>query len=77
MKPDDSIPLSVATAYVGITVAGIAVGLLAGAGFISGAALAIFILGALAVFIPWAIWQLDPETLSNSDAFRKAGSEDQ
>lgn len=71
MKPDESIPLAVATAYIGITIAGIAVGLLAGAGFVSGEALAVFILGALAVFIPWGVWQLDPETLAQADAYRK------
>jgi hypothetical protein len=77
MKPDESIPPSVATAFVGVTVAGIAVGLLAGAGLVSGGALAAFILGALAVFIPWGVWQLDPETLSQADAYSKEKSLDE
>lgn len=75
MKPEQSIPTSVWTAYVGLLIAGFAIGILSGAGSISGEALAIFILGSLTIFIPWAIWQWNPDSLAETDLYRKYKSQ--
>jgi hypothetical protein len=77
MSSSPSIPLSVWGAYIALIVAGIVVGLLSGAGSISGVGLAVFILGSLAVFIPWAVWQLDPHALERAEAYREAKSGDE
>jgi hypothetical protein len=72
MRSTSSIPLSVWGAYIVLVVAGVVVGLLSGAGLISGVGLAVFILGSLAVFIPWAVWQLDPNALEQAESYREA-----
>lgn len=69
---DKSLDSSVLAAFFGLNAVGIAVGVLAGGGMISGAALAVFILGAVAGFVLWAIWRVDPEALASSDAYKKA-----
>lgn len=64
MTSDKELPLEVWLAYFSLVVIGMVVGLLSGAGFISGIGLVIVIFGSLTGFIPWAIWKLEPETLS-------------
>lgn len=72
-ESQSSLPASVWTAYFSLNGVGIVVGLLSGAGIISGAALAVFIFAALGVFMPWAIWKRDPATLAECDAYRGEG----
>jgi hypothetical protein len=67
----DTIPTSAWIAYFSLVAVGAALGVLTGANAISGASLAVFILSAIAGFIPWAIWNLDPESLEESDAYKK------
>ncbi len=72
-----SLPYSVWIAYFSLNVVGVLVGLLSGAGLISGAGLGIFILGSLAIFIPWAVWKIDSKDLMETDSYKKGREEDQ
>jgi hypothetical protein len=64
----------VSTAFAGLLFVGCVFGFLAGADILSGAALAIFIFGALVVFVPWAVWRLDPEMLAEEPRYRDGES---
>jgi hypothetical protein len=64
------IPDSVLTAYFSLLLVGAVCGVLAGAKVLSGVGLGIFIFGALAIFVPWAIWKLNPELLKQESAYR-------
>lgn len=67
----DTIASSAWIAYFSLVLIGAILGLLTGAGTIPGASLAVFVLAAVAGFIPWAIWNLDPESLEESEAYEK------
>jgi len=53
-----------------LVVVGVIVGFLCGTGGLSGAGLLVFFFGALAGFIPWACWKLDPDLMRRESAYR-------
>lgn len=61
---------SVSFAFAALLFIGCVFGFLAGVEVLSGAALAIFLFGALVVFVPWAVWRLDPELLTEEPKYR-------
>lgn len=67
------IPDSVWIAFTVLAVVGIVLGFICGLGKVSGAGLLVFFFGALAGFIPWACWKLDPGLLRRESASREHG----
>lgn len=74
-QPSRALPDSVSTVFLALLLVGGVVGFLSGAGVLSGAGLAVFIFTALAVFVPWAIWKLNPDGLSEESAYRPKDSQ--
>lgn len=56
--------------YVTLVAIGAFLGLLSGLGLFAPTALLLFMLGSIAVFIPWAVLHQDPESLREEDAYR-------
>jgi hypothetical protein len=56
---------------VGLLISGVFLGAFYGLGLVSGVVLDLVFFGALVVFVPWAVWKLDPRALAefgdNSD----------
>lgn len=57
--PQDLIPT-----IVGLLISGVFLGAFYGLGLVSGLVLDLVFFGALAVFVPWAVWKLDPGELA-------------
>ncbi len=66
MKNSDptSIPDSVILVIVALLVAGVCLGTLYGLDLISVLVLDALFFGALVIFVPWAVWKLDPGDLT-------------
>lgn len=58
-----SIPASVFSAFLGLLPMGIVVGILHGTGVLTTLALSAIVFGGLTVFVPWAVFKLDPRRL--------------
>jgi hypothetical protein len=67
---EQEIPDVVWIAFTFLVVVGLVVGFLCGIGELSGAGLLVFFFGALAGFIPWACWKLDPDLMRQESAYR-------
>jgi hypothetical protein len=65
------IPDPVWLAFTVLVVVGIGLGFVCGLGKLSGAGLLVFFFGALAGFIPWACWKLDPDLMRRESAYRE------
>jgi uncharacterized membrane protein len=65
------IPDPVWIAFTVLVVVGIVLGFVCGLGKLSGAGLLVFFFGALAGFIPWACWKLDPDLMRRESAYRE------
>jgi hypothetical protein len=59
-----SIPDSVILTIVSLLVAGVCLGALYGLNLISVLVLDALFFGALVIFVPWAVWKLDPGDLA-------------
>jgi hypothetical protein len=59
-----SIPAVALAGFLGLLPVGILLGALYGAGVIPALAVSAVVLGALAVFVPWAVLKLDPRRIS-------------
>jgi hypothetical protein len=57
--PEDLIPI-----IVGLLISGMFLGAFYGLGLVSGPVLDLVFFGALIVFVPWAVWKLDPGELA-------------
>ncbi len=62
-------PDAIWSAFFLVLAIGAVVGILCGAGFFSGLALVIFICGALAAFVIWAVANLDPQSLAKEPKY--------
>lgn len=69
-RHEQEIPDAVWIAFTVLVVVGVIVGFLCGLGELSGAGLLVFFFGALAGFIPWACWKLDPGLMRRESAYR-------
>jgi len=58
-----SIPTVAFSGFLGLLPVGILLGVLYGAGVIPVIAVSAVVLGALAVFVPWAVLKLDPRRI--------------
>jgi hypothetical protein len=58
------------TAYWVLVVVGIVLGLLCGAGSLSGLGLGIFMAVAIAVFVSWAVLMIDPKRLADHPTYK-------
>jgi hypothetical protein len=65
------IPDPVWIAFTVLVVVGMGLGFACGIGKVSGAGLLVFFFGALAGFIPWACWKLDPDLMRRESAYRE------
>jgi len=61
------------SAFFTLLAIGAIVGILCGAGLFSGLALVIFICGALAAFVIWAVANLDPQGLAGEPSYKGEG----
>jgi len=57
--PEDLIPI-----IVGLLISGVFLGAFYGLGLVSGLVLDLVFFGVLIVFVPWAVWKLDPGELA-------------
>lgn len=57
--PGDLIPT-----IVGLLISGVFLGAFYGLGLVSGLVLDLVFFGVLVVFVPWAVWKLDPRELA-------------
>lgn len=69
------IPDGVWSAYTVIVVIGALFGFLSGFGLLSPLVLLVILLGAVAVFVPWAVCRLNPESLRNESVYRDNSTE--
>jgi hypothetical protein len=64
-NPDPtSIPDGASSVIVALLIGGVGLGVVYGLGLISILVLDAVFFGALAVFVPWAVWKFDPHELS-------------
>lgn len=68
MKPAGALPNTVLDAFPGLLVIGLVLGTLFGADVLSGVALTWIVLAGVAIFVPWAVLQLDPAGLRRPPA---------
>jgi hypothetical protein len=65
---EQEIPDTVWIAFTVLVLVGIALGFFCGTGKLSGTGLLVYFFGALAGFIPWACWKLDPGLMRRESA---------
>lgn len=71
MTPEpQSMPDAVWSAFFALVAIGAVVGILCGAGLFSGLALVIFMCGALAAFVIWAVANLDSQGLAGEPIYK-------
>jgi hypothetical protein len=63
-------PDAVWNAYWILLVAGALLGLLCGAGVLSGLGLGVFVAGAVIGFVPWAVSMIEPQKLADEPAYK-------
>lgn len=63
-------PSAVWTAYWALIAVGILLGTLCGTGSLSGLGLGIFMAGAIAVFVTWAVLMINPKKLSDHPTYK-------
>lgn len=60
------LPSSVLSAFLALLAIGLVLGVMFGAGALSGAALTWIVLGGVTVFVPWSVVKLDPRGLTEA-----------
>lgn len=66
-----ALPGSVRTAFCGVLLVDVVVGVLSGVGAINGLALLVAVFGGLSIFVPWAVSRLDPRGVSELAIYAK------
>lgn len=64
------LPDAVWSAFWVLALAGLLLGILCGAGVLSGLALGLIVVAAVAVFVPWAVTLTSPQTLAEETEYR-------
>jgi hypothetical protein len=71
-RESNQVPDVVWRAFTALIIVGAVMGILCGSGATSGGSLLAFLFGALAIFVPWAVWKLDVSLIKEMSDYRES-----